>query len=294
MAMMIQRGKESTQARCKREMESKAFALLRDKRMVETTPEDLKAVLKRGGAATNHYLRRLYNLALDKQGATRSGATYGNPLLVPLIGGSGGGGSSGQPGGGGGGGGGAIMIASNTRILVSGTIEAKGGRESTFFNGGSGGAIRLVSMKVEGTGTLDVRPTSQGGSGRIRVDTIDVSNLRLVFHNADVTSVGGNLFTFPPVLPRLETIEVAGNLVAAGSGPVLFNLPFGSTPDRTVKIQASNFGRVVPISVILTPNSGPRQVIDAEIDNTTSNPAVVEVPVTFPVNTLVTVHAWTR
>lgn len=234
------------------------------------------------------------NGAYGAQGSTRSGAIYGSPLLVPIIGGSGGGGSSGQPGGGGGGGAGAIMIASNTRILVSGSIEAKGGQQTTFVNGGSGGAIRLVSMKVEGTGSLDVRPLSHGGLGRIRVDTIDVSNLRLVFHNSEVTSVGGNLFTFPPVVPRLDTIEVAGNSVAAGSGPVLFNLPFGSTPDRTVKIQASNFGRVVPISVILTPNSGTRQVIDAEIDNTTANPAVVEVPVTFPVNTLVTVHAWTR
>ena len=227
-------------------------------------------------------------------GSTRSGVTYGTSLLVPLIGGSGGGGTTGQPGTGGGGGGGAILIASNTRIVVSGTIEARGGSETFFVNGGSGGAIRLVSMKVEGSGIIDVRPQSNGGKGPIRVDTIDVTNLLLTFRDSDVTTVGGNLFTFPPVVPRLDTIEVAGNAVALGSGPVLFNLPFGSTPDRTVKIRASNFGRVVPISVILTPNSGPRQVIDAEIDNTTANPAVVEVPVTFPVNTLVTVHAWTR
>jgi hypothetical protein len=186
------------------------------------------------------------------------------------------------------------MIASNTRILVSGRIEARSGTQTSHGNGGSGGAIRLVSMKVEGTGTIDAGPASHGGFGRIRVDTIDVSNLNLTFRDSGVTTVGGNLFTFPPVVPRLDTIEVAGNAVPAGSGPVLFNLPFGSTPERTVKIQASHFGRVVPISVILTPNSGPRQVIDAEIDNTTANPAVVEVPVTFPVNTLVTVHAWTR
>lgn len=65
MALMCERGKESTRARCKREMASKAFSFIRTKRIVETTAEDLKAVLKRGGAATNHYLRRLHNLALD-------------------------------------------------------------------------------------------------------------------------------------------------------------------------------------------------------------------------------------
>jgi hypothetical protein len=35
-------------------------------------------------------------------------------------------------------------------------------------------------------------------------------------------------------------------------------------------------------------------VVDAEADNTTANPAVIEVPVTFPVNSKVTVHCWTR
>lgn len=227
-------------------------------------------------------------------GIAPSGQVYGSPLLVPLIGGSGGGGGLGQPGGGGGGGGGAIMIASNTRILVSGTIEARSGVQTSQGNGGSGGAIRLVAMKVEGTGAIDVRPTSHGGFGRIRVDTIDVSNLRLTFRDSTVTSVGGNLFTFPPVVPRLDTIEVAGNAVPAGSGPVTFNLPFGSTPSRTVKIQARDFGRVVPIRVVLTPDSGAVATFDAEIDNTTTNPATVEVPITVPINTLVTIHAWTR
>ena len=49
------------------------------------------------------------------------GATYGNPFLIPLIGGSGGGGSririhGGGSGGGGGGGGGAMLIAANGEI----------------------------------------------------------------------------------------------------------------------------------------------------------------------------------
>ena len=223
-----------------------------------------------------------------------SGSTYGSPLLVPLIGGSGGGGSSGQPGLGGGGGGGAILIAANSRIAVSGTIESRGGVQRNCVNGGSGGAIRLVATKVEGGGLIDVRPVSNGGLGRIRVDTIDRSNLTLNFQSSAVTTVGGNLFTFPAVVPRLDTVEVAGNAVPVGSGPVTFNLPFGSTPSRTVKIQAKDFGRVVPVRVVLTPDSGAPATFDAEIDNTSVNPATVQIPVTVPVNTLVTIHAWTR
>jgi integrase len=57
-------GQESSQKRCKREMASQAFSVLKNKALVETTSEDLKAVLKRGGSAANNYLRRLHNLAL--------------------------------------------------------------------------------------------------------------------------------------------------------------------------------------------------------------------------------------
>ena len=227
-------------------------------------------------------------------GTGKTSGTYGSSILIPIIGGSGGGGSAGQPGNGGGGGGGAILIAANTRILINGAIQAQGAEPGACLNGGSGGAIRLVSFKVEGTGTIDVRGGSNSGNGRIRVDTIDRSNLNFNFRENNVTSVGGNLLTFPPAAPALATIEVAGNAIAQGGGPVTISLPFGSSPDRTVKIQASGFGRVVPVRVSLTPDSGGVRTFDADIDNTTANPAVAEIPVTIPVNTLVTVHAWTR
>lgn len=224
----------------------------------------------------------------------RGGATYGSSLLIPIIGGSGGGGGSGQPGAGGGGGGGALLISANTRIQVNGRIEARGGGSGTCFNGGSGGAIRLVSFKVEGTGVIDMSGVSGGGSGRVRIDTIDHSNILFQFTDNSVTTVGGNLLTFPPTVPALATIEAAGNAVPQGGGPVTFTLPFGSSPDRTVKVQASDFGRVVPIRVTLTPDSGSPLTVDAQIDNTTVNPAVAEIPITVPVNTLVTLHVWTR
>jgi len=57
-------GVEVTQKRCARALQSSAFNIIRNKLIIETTAEDFRAVLKRGGAATNNYLRRLHNLAL--------------------------------------------------------------------------------------------------------------------------------------------------------------------------------------------------------------------------------------
>jgi len=64
MADMITHGRESTQARCRREMKAAPYDLIRTRKLVETTAENLKAVLAAGGSATNNYLRRLHNLAL--------------------------------------------------------------------------------------------------------------------------------------------------------------------------------------------------------------------------------------
>lgn len=232
--------------------------------------------------------------AYGTAGSGKTGATYGNVTLIPLVGGSGGGGGAGQPGGGGGGGGGAILIASNTRIAISGTVESRGGGAQTCLNGGSGGAIRLLAPKVEGSGIIDVRQGGSGGDGRIRVDAIDKVGIRFAFRDNSVTTIGGNMLVAPPVLGRLDTVEVAGNAIPLGSAPLTFTLPFGSNPQSTVKIQARDFGRVVPIRVVLTPDSGVPIIADAEIDNLAANPAVVAVPVTIPVNTPVIVHCWTR
>jgi len=112
--------------------------------------------------------------------------TYGSPFLVPLIGGSGGSSSATlYPDScrGGGAGGGAILIAAVGTIAVNGSISARGGG-SGVASGGSGGAIRLLADKVQGSGTLtatggDGVGTCDGGAGRIAVNanTIDLSEL---------------------------------------------------------------------------------------------------------------------
>jgi hypothetical protein len=56
--------KESTRLRRERAVKSKAFNIIRDKRLVETNAEDFYAVLNSGGVYVHHILRCLHNLAL--------------------------------------------------------------------------------------------------------------------------------------------------------------------------------------------------------------------------------------
>ena len=54
------RGKESTRRRNLRAAKSKPFDFIRNKKLIETNADDLWAVMKAGGAFTNHYLRCLH------------------------------------------------------------------------------------------------------------------------------------------------------------------------------------------------------------------------------------------
>jgi hypothetical protein len=98
-------------------------------------------------------------------GLTGDAVFTGDSYLNPLIGGSGGGGAPGSGCGGfsgfdagGGAGGGAILIASSTQIVLNGSITANGGQGGqdgcADTENGSGGAIRLVSNTISGTGSL--------------------------------------------------------------------------------------------------------------------------------------------
>lgn len=228
--------------------------------------------------------------------STNKGAAYGSPLLIPLVGGSGGGGQNGTIWGGGGGGG-AILIGSNTRIDINASVSIRASGGATCIggagNGGSGGAIRLVAPLVTGGGGIQAIGTCNGGDGRIRIDT--TSRRSVTFSSSPAASIGANLAVFPTPLPRLDIVEAAGTTIAEGTGgPVTVQLPFGSSSNRTVTVQARDFNASVPINVVLTPDSGPRQVYATTIDNQTSNPAQAVVNVTIPVNVVVTVNAWTR
>jgi len=109
-------------------------------------------------------------------------AVYGNPAVLPLIGGSGGSiCTRWGPNAGGGAGGGAILIACPRTITLSPSgayIRARGGSSEGYQGryGGSGGAIRLIADAVQGPGSLDAWTNGWGGAwGRIRIEANSVS-----------------------------------------------------------------------------------------------------------------------
>ena len=65
MDQMATHGIPSTQLRCARGFRSKAYDPIRNKPLVQTTGENLLAVIHANGNCVAHYLRRLHNLALD-------------------------------------------------------------------------------------------------------------------------------------------------------------------------------------------------------------------------------------
>src|SRR5262249_1034495 len=62
---VAQRGGDSTQERCRRALDTKAFDPIRNKPLLETTAADFLTVLGDGKQSTNHYLRLLHSAALD-------------------------------------------------------------------------------------------------------------------------------------------------------------------------------------------------------------------------------------
>lgn len=239
--------------------------------------------------------------------SSRKGTPYGSGLLVPLVGGSGGGGTAGSPGRGGGGGGGAILVGSNVSVHIgeNGAVVARGGADgdedrgisSASFHGGSGGAIRIVAPVLTGNGRLNVEARTPGtaGDGRIRLDVLDRRNMAIQFEPIRSVSAGVFLRVFPEPNPELRLVEVAGTTIPEDqAGPVRIFLPFGSSPERNVIVQARNFTGIVPVRVRLYPGNGDPVTFDTEIDMSQGNPVRQTVNVVFPVNVGVTVNAWTR
>jgi len=251
----------------------------------------------RGNVDPTRAGRGVYGAAFPANNARAGdGSVYGSQLLIPLVGGSGGGG---QPGAGGGGGGGAILIASSTVITNRGQINAAGGANSSggAVGWGSGGAIRLVAPVISGTGSLNVSgPIGNFNAGRIRCDLIDRRFFGANFlpGSAVVTANEAFMLTFPPSLPSLRLLRVAGTDVPSDA-PAGFTvtLPFNAPAQQLIVLEAAGFGTQVPVTVRLTPDSGPAMPLITDIiRNDASDPATLSVLANFPPNIPVTVEAW--
>jgi hypothetical protein len=154
-------------------------------------------------------------------GAYGPGA-YGNPSLIPLLGGSGGGGYYGDTRGGGAGGG-AVLIAAAGNLSISGTVRANGGGSGGGTGGGSGGGVRLIANSLVGNGVVQCiggGGSYAGGLGRIRIERVSTSgNLQITPDPSVVPLLASDtpLVWLPTNGPTARIVSIGG--VAATTDP---------------------------------------------------------------------------
>ena len=219
-----------------------------------------------------------YGWSADKN---RGGCTYGNEIVVPLIGGSGGAGSSksgnyGAKESGGGAGGGALFVASY-RLMLNGAIKADGGeagdddsyKSERTGGAGSGGAIRLVADEIIIAGSVNLSAIGgssdlggNGGIGRIRIEANTASLDDITGQPACSAGIPGNPVKLWPdaahPVVKVQTLaehDVPTNLVA--------NLNFTSTDMvvndtgvQTAIIETQNVPITATVKVFVVPLEG--------------------------------------
>ncbi len=228
---------------------------------------------------------------------------YGNPSLVPLIGGSGGGGID-NYGAGGGGGGGAILIACTGAITVNGQIRAVGGAGRPYSyadtrgsGGGSGGGIRLLADSLLGSGVVNAGGGSggaNGGYGRIRMERVTNTNAISVTPDPSVVDLAPNataLLWPPSGAPEVKVLSIgAVNAPAdpkAGFGTIGADVALPNQANTTVIVETTNVEAASVVKVRGTPrsNAGYSEV-NATLQSTVSTtPLVIRWTASLPVAT---------
>ncbi len=172
------------------------------------------------------------------------GELYGTDFCLPLIGGSGGGGGT---NGGGGGGGGAFLVATSGTLDLRGSILVRGQDGSWVGGAGSGGAVRVVATKMIGSGSIDARggahitgnQASDAGNGRVRLDVLD---------NQFAGWLGGSYSRgFQPIIIPPASAAISLNIYSV-AGIIVPANPAGQlvTPDVIVPGNQQN-----PISILV-------------------------------------------
>ena len=227
-------------------------------------------------------------------------AVYGgNQFVIPLVGGSGGGGGYNYTNNavleaGGGARGSAIMIASSTRIVINGTINANGGYPGTATvrcsGGGSGGAIRLVSNAIVGSGSLTAAggASSQcvpwnGGPGVIREESTST------FFTGSVSGTVAQSTPFRLLLPTAGSPSanvISINGISVSPNPNTFpDITINTSTPVPVVIQTQNIPANATLTLtILDENNVADTTVQAPpLSNcTASNVCTTTVNVTFP------------
>ena len=234
-------------------------------------------------------------------GGTGSGgpATYGNPSLIPLIGGSGGGGDQDGQLSGGGGGGGGILIACEGTLTINGNIIANGGsgRNShpTHTGGGAGGGVRLVADNLAGNGMLSAvggGGYNSGGLGRIRVEYINDQSSLQITPSPSVVQLddSSTALIWPPADgPRVRILSIGGEMVSedprASFGTYPADAVIAETDNTLVLVETTNVEAESTVEVRVTPRTNTTfRAVDAAVDTVVSeNPLIIHWTAEIPV-----------
>jgi len=207
---------------------------------------------------------------------------YGNPQIVPLIGGSGGSGNGSS--GNGGGGGGAILIAASGNITVNGSCHANAYNFSGTYSG-SGGGLRLVANQILGNGMISasgiylgrVRLEANTASTAISVNppTIAVSPSPLIIWpatNAPTVQIVSVASLSTPADP-LARMSVAGD-----------DLTLATTNTVAIVLQTLNFPTNGTVNVYIKPRNfgGPQLSLQASYVSGNTNSAIWQLNTILP------------
>ncbi len=241
-----------------------------------------------------------------------SGSTlYGNPSLLPLIGGSGGAGdtdnnsgsTTSPQSGSGGAGGGAILIACSGTVFIgsTGEIRANGGDGGGNWNnmhsaGGSGGGIRIVCNTVSGTGfvrALGGGGYRAGGLGRIRVERVTAEgSLQLSPDPSVVPLLAGDtpLIWLPTTGPVARIISI-GSVAAPADPRASFGtygpdvaLPQSTNAQVVVETVNAETASIVKVRVTPRANANYTETTATLTQTNSQNPLVLRWTATVPVN----------
>ncbi|MEI6341893.1 MAG: hypothetical protein WCR07_08040 [Verrucomicrobiota bacterium] len=229
---------------------------------------------------------------------------YGNPSLLPLVGGAGGGGAfRGDGSGGGGAGGGAILIAAQSSVMIRGSIQSNGGRgiaRDGFWDGrgnGSGGGIRLVAEFVQGGGTVEAMGGANwnsGGAGRLRVERVSTDGA-MTFNPPSPSVVplqSGDtaVLWVPDSGPSVRVVSIGGKATPADPraefGATGADISLAQTATVAVVVETTNVEDASKVKVRMMPRANGQLVEkDAVLSQVVSNsPKVIRWTVDMPVN----------
>ena len=216
---------------------------------------------------------------------------YGNPQIIPLIGGSGGSGSThcgNVPGANGPGGGGAILIASSNNIIVNGYCHANGLRGPYCgYVFASGGAIRLVADQILGAGRIEAVGID-GYAGRTRLEA-NAASPSLDVNPPTVAVLPTPLVIWPAAsAPTVRVVSVDAHAAPldprANIGASGDDLTISTTSANNIVLQTSNFPTNGTVNVYIKPKHSPQSILPASLVSGNSALATWQLQTVLPLS----------